>query len=281
MTTYYVGTGGNDSNNGTTWALRKLTLNGAEDIPVAAGDTVYVGAGTYRETLTVDVSGSSGSPSGSGASPTTGSGPCSTPASPTGTYSRRSHPAETRSAVLARIERSNGIDGPGQGHFYVDPFTGKLTKSKSAYEHPQPHACFIQGVGDDLVNEGGIMDLWVREARLFKYGSGTGSNFSMLRGEGERLSILSGVRAKPAVPFAGKYRIIDFTLSNCVNSDINDVIVLTQYKSHSLDRHVTQPAWSPDGRHLYFLLEDDRSQYLARMPSAGGAIVSGYTQSSP
>jgi len=81
-----------------------------------------------------------------------------------------------------------GIDGPGQGHFYVDPFTGKLSKSKSAYEHPQPHACFIQSVKDDLVNEGGIMDLWVREARLFKYGSGTGSNFSRLRGEGERLS---------------------------------------------------------------------------------------------
>ncbi len=81
-----------------------------------------------------------------------------------------------------------GIDGPGQGHHYVDPFTGKLTKSKSAYEHPQPHACFIQSVSDDLVNDGGIMDLWVREARLFKYGSGTGSNFSALRGEGERLS---------------------------------------------------------------------------------------------
>ena len=81
-----------------------------------------------------------------------------------------------------------GIDGPGQGHFYVDYRTGKLTKSKSAYEHPQPHACFIQSVQDDLVNEGGIMDLWVREARLFKYGSGTGSNFSRLRGEGERLS---------------------------------------------------------------------------------------------
>ena len=81
-----------------------------------------------------------------------------------------------------------GIDGPGQGHYYVDPFTGKLTKSKSSYEHPQPHACFIQGVADDLVNEGGIMDLWVREARLFKYGSGTGSNFSHLRSEGEKLS---------------------------------------------------------------------------------------------
>jgi ribonucleoside-diphosphate reductase alpha chain len=81
-----------------------------------------------------------------------------------------------------------GIDGPSQGHFYVDFQTGKLTKSKTAYEHPQPHACFIQSVKDDLVNDGGIMDLWVREARLFKYGSGTGSNFSRLRGEGERLA---------------------------------------------------------------------------------------------
>ncbi len=81
-----------------------------------------------------------------------------------------------------------GVDGPSQGHYYVDFETGKLVKSKSAYEHPQPHACFIQSVADDLVNEGGIMDLWVREARLFKYGSGTGSNFSALRGENERLS---------------------------------------------------------------------------------------------
>ncbi|MGP6088347.1 vitamin B12-dependent ribonucleotide reductase [Antarctobacter jejuensis] len=81
-----------------------------------------------------------------------------------------------------------GIDGPGQGHHYVDYKTGKLTRSKSAYEHPQPHACFIQSVADDLVSEGGIMDLWVREARLFKYGSGTGTNFSSLRAEGEALS---------------------------------------------------------------------------------------------
>lgn len=81
-----------------------------------------------------------------------------------------------------------GIDGPAQGHHYVDYKTGKLTKSTSSYEHPQPHACFIQSVSDDLVNDGGIMDLWVREARLFKYGSGTGTNFSHLRGEGEALS---------------------------------------------------------------------------------------------
>ncbi len=81
-----------------------------------------------------------------------------------------------------------GIDGPAQGHYYVDYKSQKLTKSKSSYEHPQPHACFIQSVSDDLVGDGGIMDLWVREARLFKYGSGTGTNFSSLRADGESLS---------------------------------------------------------------------------------------------
>ncbi|MGB6949851.1 MAG: vitamin B12-dependent ribonucleotide reductase [Methyloceanibacter sp.] len=81
-----------------------------------------------------------------------------------------------------------GIDGPSQGHYYADFATGEIRASESAYEHPQPHACFIQSIEDDLVNEGGIMDLWVREARLFKYGSGTGSNFSRLRGEDEPLS---------------------------------------------------------------------------------------------
>ena len=81
-----------------------------------------------------------------------------------------------------------GIKGPGQGHYYVEEKDGKLYASTSAYERPQPHACFIQSVGDDLVNEGGIMDLWLREARLFKYGSGTGTNFSTLRAEGEPLS---------------------------------------------------------------------------------------------
>ncbi len=80
------------------------------------------------------------------------------------------------------------INSGAQGHYYVDPDTGAMTKSKDAYTHPQPHACFIQSVEDDLVNEGGIMDLWTREARLFKYGSGTGTNFSSLRGRGEPLS---------------------------------------------------------------------------------------------
>ncbi|MGA8941717.1 MAG: vitamin B12-dependent ribonucleotide reductase [Thermoactinomyces sp.] len=86
------------------------------------------------------------------------------------------------------LKYAYGITGKPQGHYYVDPETEELKKSKSAYDRPQPHACFILSVEDDLVNENGIMDLWVREARLFKYGSGTGSNFSNIRGKGETLS---------------------------------------------------------------------------------------------
>lgn len=81
-----------------------------------------------------------------------------------------------------------GITGVPQGHYYCDPHTGEVRRSEDAYTHPQPHACFIQSVDDDMVNEGGIMDLWVREARLFKFGSGTGTNFSNLRGANEPLS---------------------------------------------------------------------------------------------
>jgi len=81
-----------------------------------------------------------------------------------------------------------GLSGPSQGHYYVDPKSKEMVKAANAFEHPQPHACFIQSVDDDLVNEGGIMDLWTREARLFKYGSGTGTNFSKLRGDNEPLS---------------------------------------------------------------------------------------------
>ncbi|MBL7718556.1 MAG: vitamin B12-dependent ribonucleotide reductase [Flavipsychrobacter sp.] len=83
---------------------------------------------------------------------------------------------------------SYGIEGKAQGHYYVDPVTGKLERSLNAYERPQPHACFILSVDDDLVNDGGIMDLWVREARIFKYGSGVGTNYSNIRAEGEKLS---------------------------------------------------------------------------------------------
>lgn len=81
-----------------------------------------------------------------------------------------------------------GITGPAQGHYYVDPKSAQVKQSTSAFERPQPHACFIQSVADNLVGDKGIMDLWVRESRLFKYGSGTGTNFSNLRAAGEKLS---------------------------------------------------------------------------------------------
>jgi ribonucleoside-diphosphate reductase alpha chain len=86
------------------------------------------------------------------------------------------------------LYNSYSINGKAQGHYYVEPLTGALERSKNAYERPQPHACFILSVDDDLVNDGGIMDLWVREARIFKYGSGVGTNYSNIRAEGEKLS---------------------------------------------------------------------------------------------
>ena len=87
------------------------------------------------------------------------------------------------------LYHSYGIDGPAQGLSFINPKTGELEYSTNAYEHPQPHACFIQSVSDSLVGgTDSIMGLWNREALLFKYGSGTGSNFSNIRGNGEPLS---------------------------------------------------------------------------------------------
>ncbi|MFA4983109.1 MAG: vitamin B12-dependent ribonucleotide reductase [Candidatus Micrarchaeia archaeon] len=86
------------------------------------------------------------------------------------------------------LAHAYGIRGTPQGHYYADPKSGEIRLSEDSYTHPQPHACFIQSVKDDLVNDGGIFDLVTREARLFKYGSGTGTNFSCLRAAGERLS---------------------------------------------------------------------------------------------
>src|SRR5438270_51182 len=132
-----------------------------------------------------------------------------------------------------------GIEGPPQGHYYVDPQTGEMRRSTSAYERPAPHACFIQSIQDDLVNEGGIMDLWVREARIFKYGSGTGSNFSSLRGEGEPLSgggkssglmsfLKIGDRAAGAIKSGGTTRRAAKLV--CLDLDHPDVDVFINWK---------------------------------------------------
>jgi ribonucleoside-diphosphate reductase alpha chain len=102
--------------------------------------------------------------------------------------------ARTQAAVAPLLEKSE-LDGlvavPVLGVEFVSqqPVYDIETESHAFLtNNVVVHNCFIQSVSDDLVNEGGIMDLWVREARIFKYGSGTGSNFSMLRGEGEKLS---------------------------------------------------------------------------------------------
>ena len=132
-----------------------------------------------------------------------------------------------------------GVDGPSQGHFYTDEKTGVTQASTSSYARPQPSACFIQSVDDDLVNEGGIMDLWVREARLFKYGSGTGSSFSKLRGENEKLSgggrssglmsfLRIGDRAAGAIKSGGTTRRAAKMV--CLDMDHPDVEKFIQWK---------------------------------------------------
>ena len=138
-----------------------------------------------------------------------------------------------------------GLKGPSQGHHYVDPDTGVLTQSTDAYTHPQPHACFIQNVSDDLVGNGGIMDLWTREARLFKYGSGTGTNFSNLRGNGEPLSgggassglmsfLRVGDRAAGAIKSGGTTRRAAKMV--CLDLDHPDIEEFITWKSKEEDK---------------------------------------------
>lgn len=137
------------------------------------------------------------------------------------------------------LHTAYGITGSAQGHTYVDPISRELKDSTSAYERPQPHACFIQSVRDDLVKEGGIMDLWSREARLFKYGSGTGTNFSYIRGEGESLSgggqssglmsfLKIGDRAAGAIKSGGTTRRAAKMV--CLDLDHPDIVDFIQWK---------------------------------------------------
>ncbi|MCZ6734570.1 MAG: adenosylcobalamin-dependent ribonucleoside-diphosphate reductase, partial [Planctomycetota bacterium] len=132
-----------------------------------------------------------------------------------------------------------GITGPAQGHWVPDPATGEAKPALDAYSHPQPHACFIQSIRDDLVSQGGIMDVWVREARLFKYGSGTGTNFSSLRGENEPLSgggkssglmsfLRIGDRAAGAIKSGGTTRRAAKMV--CLNVDHPDIEAFVNWK---------------------------------------------------
>lgn len=88
------------------------------------------------------------------------------------------------------IHWAYGIEGgTSQGHYYYEPTLGKVVQSSSAYERPQVHACFIQSIEDNLIEEGGILDLAMRQARIYKFGSGSGTNYSQLRAQGEPLSM--------------------------------------------------------------------------------------------
>ena len=138
-----------------------------------------------------------------------------------------------------------GITGKPQGHYYVDAIDGQLKKSANAYERPQPHACFILSVNDDLVNEGGIMDLWVREARIFKYGSGVGTNFSSIRGEGEKLSgggtssglmsfLKIGDRAAGAIKSGGTTRRAAKMV--CLDLDHPEIVEFVNWKTKEEDK---------------------------------------------
>ncbi len=138
-----------------------------------------------------------------------------------------------------------GITGKPQGHYYVDAVDGQLKKSANAYERPQPHACFILSVEDDLVNEGGIMDLWVREARIFKYGSGVGTNYSSIRGEGEKLSgggtssglmsfLKIGDRAAGAIKSGGTTRRAAKMV--CLDLDHPEIVEFVSWKTQEEDK---------------------------------------------
>ncbi|RYY54514.1 MAG: vitamin B12-dependent ribonucleotide reductase, partial [Chitinophagaceae bacterium] len=143
------------------------------------------------------------------------------------------------------LHESYGITGKPQGHYYVDPADGELKKSTNAYERPQPHACFILSVDDDLVNDGGIMDLWVREARIFKYGSGVGTNYSSLRGSNEKLSgggtssglmsfLRIGDRAAGAIKSGGTTRRAAKMV--CLDLDHPEIVEFVNWKSGEEDK---------------------------------------------
>ena len=184
-----------------------------------------------------------------------------------------------------------GIAGPPQGHHYVDPATEELTRSTSAYERPQPHACFIQSVQDDLVNEGGIMDLWTREARIFKYGSGTGSNFSAIRGEEEPLSgggrssglmsfLKIGDRAAGAIKSGGTTRRAAKMVS--VDVDHPDIEKFIDWKVNEEQKVATMVAGSRVlRRHLAAILDAAHEVHADADGAADGALALDPARSRP
>ncbi len=178
------------------------------------------------------------------------------------------------------LNQQYGITGPAQGHHYVDPKTAELTEADDAYSHPQPHACFIQAVRDDLVNEGGIMDLWVREARIFKFGSGSGTNFSTIRGAGERLSgggtssglmsfLKVGDRAAGAIKSGGTTRrAAKMVCLNLDHPDIEDFISWKQNEERKVAAMVAQGYPSDYEGEAYATVSGQNANNSVRVPDS-------------
>jgi len=178
------------------------------------------------------------------------------------------------------LHESYGITGGAQGHYYVDPVDGQLKKSTSAYERPQPHACFILSVSDDLVNEGGIMDLWTREARIFKYGSGVGTNFSQIRGANEKLSgggsssglmsfLKIGDRAAGAIKSGGTTRRAAKMV--CLDLDHPEVLDFINWKVQEEDKVAALVAAGYDNSYegeAYATVSGQNSNNSVRIPNS-------------
>ncbi len=177
------------------------------------------------------------------------------------------------------LYESYGISGKPQGHYYVEQKDSELKKSTSAYERPQPHACFILSVNDDLVNEGGIMDLWTREARIFKYGSGVGTNFSAIRGEGEKLSgggtssglmsfLKIGDRAAGAIKSGGTTRRAAKMV--CLNLDHPEIMKFINWKVEEENKVAALVAAGYDNNYegdAYLTVSGQNSNNSVRIPN--------------
>ncbi len=178
------------------------------------------------------------------------------------------------------LHESYGITGGAQGHYYVDPKDKQLKRSTSAYERPQPHACFILSVSDDLVNEGGIMDLWTREARIFKYGSGVGTNFSQIRGANEKLSgggsssglmsfLKIGDRAAGAIKSGGTTRRAAKMV--CLDLDHPEILEFINWKVQEEDKVAALVAAGYDNSYegeAYATVSGQNSNNSVRIPNS-------------
>lgn len=155
------------------------------------------------------------------------------------------------------IHAAYGVEKESQGYYRVNPETGKLEETKKSFEFPQPHACFIQSVDDNMFEDNGIWDLMIREGKLFKFGSGSGSNFDNIRGKNEPVS--GGGKSSGLLSFL---RTIDRSAGSvssggitrraakmvCLSADHPDIMTFVKWKSIEEDKALALINAGYDGR---------------------------------